>query len=63
MYDYLDAKRYKEADNCEVFVETLNQPPGTESGATPIHGRWTMAVVSAVFVWNAVVAHLSGGWQ
>jgi hypothetical protein len=23
MYDYLDAKRLPEADNCEVFVETI----------------------------------------
>ena len=60
MYDFLDAKRFKEADNCEVFVETLKQAPNrSESGAaTSRHGltaaAWVAAVVAATahFFWG-----------
>ena len=36
MYDYLEAKRYGEAEHCEVFVETLDAPPNQASRAVAI---------------------------
>jgi len=27
MYDYLDAKRFPEADDCEVLIETVTDDP------------------------------------
>ena len=31
MYDYLDAKRMRETDNCDVFVETVADVPVEDS--------------------------------
>ena len=48
MYDYLDAKRYAETDNCEVFVETLEVPPdSTTSGShRAVRILWTRTTMT-----------------
>lgn len=33
MYDYLDAKRFREVDNCDVFVETVADVPAEGSSS------------------------------
>lgn len=34
MYDFLDAKRLRESDNCDVMLETVEEPLEAASGAS-----------------------------
>ena len=56
MYDYLDAKRFPEKDNCDVFVDTIPDAivlqratgGGSSAGTTRAFAKWTIAISAAI---------------
>ena len=47
MYDYLDAKRLPEADNCEVLVETVDEPVAESGGRALCLGLGATGIITA----------------
>ena len=45
MYDYLDAKRFPEQDNCDVLLETVPDGPAVENASTQSFG-WGKNTIS-----------------